>query len=109
MAKKRFIIQYQDGSRKQVGRLERDSMILAKEISHKAENRYLFTGQAMTFHSFADLQQLIPALKSELLRRYLAGFFIWELGDLREDERLQTPEAQIERLEAMGWRSGAPV
>lgn len=109
MAKKRFIIQYPDGSKKQIGCTERDSLILSKEIQLQAENRYKFTGQIKTFHSLSQLAELIPAIKPSLLRHYLDGSWMWILRGEREEQREETPEACVLRLEAMGWKAGAPA
>lgn len=50
-----------------------------------------------------------PAIEQANGPSYLPGNFIIERKGKRERERLETPKAQIARLEAMGWQSEALV
>jgi len=106
MARSKFELIYpHDGSRKQIGCAERNSLLLSREIKQIGPARYKFTGQAKTFHSFADLAQLLPLLilSPNLLRRYLAALcVIWQLLEEKERQMEETPEAFAIRLEEMG-------
>lgn len=128
MARSKFELIYpHDGSRKQIGCAERNSLLLSREIQQIGPQKYKFTGQAKTFRAFADLSQLLPyiTLPPNLLRRYLAALcVIWQLQLELERQMEETPEAfairleamgverqtpkgQIEQLERMGWKAGA--
>lgn len=52
--------------------------------------------------STASLQESIQQSNGP---NYLAGLFLWRLGELLEYERMQTSKGQIQQLEAMGWKA----
>jgi len=99
MSRKTFEIIYQDGSKAHISRQERDDLVLSGQAEQIAPLRYQYTGQAMTFNSFADLGKL-QLIKPSNLRRFLPGSFIIELNGKRRRELLETPENMTCRLDA---------
>lgn len=106
MARTKFEVIYpHDGSRKQIGSAERNSLLLSREIKQIGPTRYRFIGQPKTFHTFPDLAQLfiLMTLPPALLRHYLDGLrLIFELQLGRELQLEETPEAFGQRLMEMG-------
>lgn len=90
-----FLVKYQDGSKKHVNRAERDDLLLRNCLKQTGPLEYVYTGQAKTYHSFADFgnDYIPPNIAPALLRRFLPGFFIIELKDKRRRELMETPEA----------------
>lgn len=86
--------------------IERDQMLLAGELRKMDANRYEFIGQnkTVTVRSFADLGDVKNKLRMgpETLKRFLEGSFIWEHGDERMRELLETPEMMAFRLTEEG-------
>lgn len=101
MPRKQFEILYPDGSRKHISAIERDALMLAREIKFLAPQKYKFIGQVKTFHSFAALGELKLKLEhSPEFRRYLSGSYIWvDPQGMRHNERMETVEAMELRLE----------
>lgn len=98
LASKRFLLTYPDGSRKHIGREERDSLLLSRSARETADGRYLYTGETHTYHALSQLQNLVVSTNEMGLRSFLSGQFIFELGDTRKRELLETPEAMLIRL-----------
>jgi hypothetical protein len=92
----RFTILYPDGSRQKVNATRRDELIVAGSI-RQSGNHYLYTGQAKTLHSLADLQQLAITQQPDR-RKALPGNFIFELRTKRHHEHLETPEGLALRI-----------
>lgn len=101
MPRKQFEITYPDGSRKHVSAIERDALVLTREIKFIAPQKYKFIGQVKTFHSFAAIGELKTKLQdSTEFRRYLSGsFIVVDRDGARHHEMLETPEAMQLRLE----------
>ena len=100
MARKQFLLKYQDGSKKHIGCAERDSLLLDGLIRQIAVREYAYIGQCKTFHSFAELETLKIAVEPQpLKRRFLPGSFIVEFANTRRRELLETPEAMTYRLQ----------
>ena len=99
MARKQFLLKYPDGSKKHIGCPERDSLLLDRLIARQSDKEYVYIGQPKTFHSFADLEQLIPALQPKgPIVKYYSGHFIWEFSSKRHRELMETPDAMVLRL-----------
>jgi hypothetical protein len=92
------LLTYPDGSRKHINREERDSLVLSQSARQTAPERYLFIGKTRTLHSFRELSDFNFSGDFSLLRRFLAGSFVFELRGERKRELLETPEAMALRL-----------
>lgn len=86
----KFTVHYPNGIKRHINKSERD--LLGASLVQIRPREYLSASLAL------NLQQAHGP-------NYLTGFFIWELAGQREEERMQTPKGQIERLEAMGWQA----
>lgn len=104
MALKQFTVVYPDGSKRNIGCAERDSLLLSRLIRKTTEpNKFIFAGERHTFHSLAELGQLRSTATVVNMKRFLAGSFVIEAEDgSKRSERLETPEGLIERLERKG-------
>jgi hypothetical protein len=98
LASKRFLLTYPDAGRKWIGREERDSLLLSRSARETADGRYLYTGETHTYHALSQLKNLVVSTNELGLRRFLSGQFIFELGDTKKRELLETPEAMVIRL-----------
>lgn len=102
MPTKRFLIHYPDGTREQVPTAEKEQLLLAGELRPIDANRFEFIGQrkTMVFHDFRDLSKLAQLLNvtPAQLRRFLAGYFVWEIDEQRIRELMETPEGLQLRL-----------
>lgn len=100
MANKRFLLLYDDGDRTHITTSERDELLVSGRIRALDSYRFAFTGQKQTFRSFADLAPLKPQFQpAEPFRRYLPGTFIFEFGDKRSRELMETAEGMAIRLQ----------
>jgi hypothetical protein len=84
---------YPDGSKKHIGRAERDDLLLSGLARQTSPQKYLYTGQQRTMHSFAELKGLNIGFQEQLKRRFLPGSFVFELRGKRQRELMETPEA----------------
>lgn len=75
-------------------------MLNAGQIAFLDTFRYTYTAQPRTFHALADLgpirERFIPTAP---IRRYLEGHFVFELGDKRSRELMETAEGMAIRLQ----------
>lgn len=105
MPAKRFLIEHPDGSIQRVDTAKKEQMLLRGELRPIAPGRFAFIGERKTlvFTSFPDLERLATLLKIPLtvLKRFLAGQFIWEIDEQRLRELMETPEAM-----ALGLKLG---
>ncbi len=99
---KNYLLVYPDGSRKHIGRAERDDLLLSGMAKQTAPQRYLFTGQKRTLHSFAELSTLKLSFTPENHRRFLPGSFIFEHEGKRYTELMETPEGMAMRMSNKG-------
>lgn len=95
---KKYLVTYPDRSRKYVDRETRDQLILSQDIVKSGVDRYRYTGEVRTFHSFRDLENLYVPQRTSDLRRFLAGSFIFLLRGHRQRELMETPEGMAIRL-----------
>jgi hypothetical protein len=92
------LVTFPDGSKKHIGRPERDDLLfsgLAKEIGPR---KYRFTGQVRTLHSFPELEFLAETVIPSNLKRFLPGSFVIERDGKRTRELLETAGAMAYRL-----------
>lgn len=100
MATKRFLLCYPDGSNAFIKTAERDVLLNQGSIEHIDSYRYRYTAQPRTFHAFADLESIRQRFEPQQeVRRFLEGRFIFELGDKRYRELMETPEGMVVRLQ----------
>lgn len=90
---KNFEIAYPDGSKRHVGRSERDDLLLSGLARQIAPQQYVFTGQQRTLHSLSELGRLNLGFEPQNMRRYLPGSFVFELNGKRQRELMETPES----------------
>lgn len=98
MARKQFLVVYQDGSKKHIGCAERDSLLLSGQIKKISDLQFSSTEQVRTCHAFADISKMMSAIQENPLRHFLNGSFTIELKGRRRRELLETPEAMAYRL-----------
>lgn len=103
MPAKRFLIHYPDGSKEQVDLAERDALILRGQIQPIDANRYQFIGECMRLHAMQDLERLLPIVSKGYRQEpdYYPGLFIWQLGDKKRRERLESAEAVAIRVRGL--------
>ena len=106
MARKQFSIHYPDGSKKHIGRNQRDEMLLGKLIVpiENNFNSYKYIGQKRTGHALSDLDKILAYARGQQRQEpdYYAGQFVFELGDRRFIERMESVEAMTLRLRGNG-------
>ena len=106
MARKQFLVIYADKSRAFVSRDERDSMLLSGEIKQTGwrEYRYIVPVIRLRRSATEDTMTALKIVPREpvMLRRFLPGSFIFEHGDKRRTERLETAEAMEDSLKRQG-------
>ena len=95
---KSYLLAYPDGSKKSIGRAERDDLLLSGLAREVSPRKYAFTGEARTLHSFSELGSLAQSFTTHSLRRFLPGSFIVEHEGGRRKELLETPGALAYRL-----------
>jgi hypothetical protein len=104
MARKQFLVFYPtDGSKRNIGCAERDSLLLSRQIKQVTPQCYRYVGEARTYHAFADLEPLRDQMLHlpNFLRHYLEGAFIVVDPDGKKHrELLETPEALADRMTA---------
>jgi hypothetical protein len=97
MPTKRFLIHYPDGTKEQVPTAEKEQLLLSGVLRPIDANRFEYIGQRKTlvFHSFRELEGIATALgvTPAQLKRFLAGYFVWEIDEKRLHELMETPEA----------------
>ena len=107
ISRKQFLVIYPDGSKEHIGCAERDSLILSQQIKQIDANRFRWIAPARTYHTFADLAELLPRMSNpiEIKRRFLSGCFIVEpakhLNKRKYRELMETPEALALRVVQM--------
>lgn len=92
---------HRNGDREHISREERDSLLYSKSIRKTAQpGCYLYTAKPLTFHSFADMKDYAAthSLRVGLVRRFIAGHFIWELNGKQWHELVETPEGMALRM-----------
>ena len=102
MARKQFTVVYPDGSKRNIGCAERDSLLLSRQIKQITPLRYAYSGEVRTYHAFAELTPLRDRLINppHFLRPYLEGVFIFvDPTGKKHRELLETPEALADRIE----------
>lgn len=92
------MLAYPDGSRKHIGRSERDDLLFSGLAKQTDPRKYVYTGQARTFHSFSELESLAETVIPSNLKRFLPGSFIVEREGKRSRELLETAGAMAYRL-----------
>lgn len=108
LPRKIYELQYPDGSRKHIGRADRDELLLSGCAKQVAQNRYLFTGQSHTLHALSELSILNIAGESQNpRRRFLPGCFIVDLKGKRLGERLETSDCCALELSLGRYQSRA--
>lgn len=102
MPTKRFLIHYPDGTREQVPTAEKEQLLLSGELRPIDANRFEYIGhrKTMIFNSFQELSKLAQLLNvtPAQLKRFLAGYFVWEIDEQRLRELMETPEGLQLRL-----------
>lgn len=98
---KKYLVKFNDGSKKHVNREMRDSLLLSGEIRKVGANSFVSTIPVRRYHNLADIGELKQTIgpPAKLLRSYLQGQFIVEFKGKRQTERLETPEALALRME----------
>jgi hypothetical protein len=91
-------LQYPDGSRKHIGRAERDDLLLSGTAKLTSPGKYAFTGQQYTLHALSELSVIAQSLNPSNLRRFLPGSFIIEHDGKRRRELLETPGSMACRM-----------
>src|SRR5215467_5690809 len=86
---KRYLLTFPDGSKRHISRSERDTLQLSQKIRLTAAGNYFWCGQVRTFHSFSELKQL-ETVPAQQLKKFLAGFFIFEHNGQRKREFLES-------------------
>ena len=94
---KPYLVRYPDGSSRHVSRDERDSLLASNLVRKTSERRYRYTGEAHTFHSLADLAKLSFA-PLQSAKRFVHGYFVFDLKGRKRRERMETPEGLAIRL-----------
>jgi hypothetical protein len=95
---KSYLLTYPDGSRKHIGREERDALLGSASVKQTAPGKYLYTAPAHTFHSFADLSKLAVRFDGPTVNFLPGSFTVVEPDGAQRHERLETPEAMTSRL-----------
>jgi hypothetical protein len=103
MSRKNFVIVYADGSKKNIGSTERNSLLLSKEIRLLEGMRYEYAAKVRTYHSFADLSKLRHRGEfSKAAASYLRGLFIViDVKGRTFTEKLETPAGWEVRLHSI--------
>lgn len=109
MAHKPFVVVYPDGSKKNIGATERNSLVLSKTIRHRDGVEYEFKGLVRTYHSFAELSDLqrlqrrsVVNCAAPYLPSYLRGsFVVADVHGRKSIELLETPAGLEIRLPSM--------
>ena len=110
MARKEFTLIYPDGSKDRIGCMERDSLLSRLQIRPSDRPlHYVFIGQVRTLHSLSELEQLKERFSgTTIVKKYLQGqFTVVNQDGSRYQERLETSEAQIARLQRTGQLQAA--
>lgn len=98
MARKQFLVIYSDGSKQHIGAHQKEQMLLNGDIVSIGDNRFRDVRPSQTFHAFSDLSQLAAETAPVNLKRFYPGLFVFELGEKKSRERLESPEAMAARI-----------
>jgi len=102
MSRKNFVIVHADGSKRNIGSTERNSLLLLKEIRFLEGTKYVYTGEMRTYHSFADLSKLRHRGEfTKAAASFLRGtFIVVDTKGRTFVEKLETPAGLEVRLHA---------
>lgn len=95
---KSYMLLYPDGSKKHIGRAERDDLLLSGLAKQVGPQKYAFTGPQRTLHSMSELSTLDLGFEPQNARHFLPGLFIVEHEGRRRKELLETPGSLACRL-----------
>ena len=100
MARSRYLIISTDGKKRHVSREERDQLLLSGVLKQVGPQEYRSTLKPIRMHSMGELEKLKGEMNEQagLLRHFLPGSFIFEQGETRKREMLETVEAMVLRL-----------
>jgi hypothetical protein len=102
LPRKLYTLTYPDRSRKNIDRIERDSLELSGSIKKTSDGQYKYIGPIHTFHTMADLGKLRITAPSEC-QRFLEGRFIFvDPQKVQHIERLETVGGMTARLIKQG-------
>jgi hypothetical protein len=93
-----FQILYPDDSRGFVNTAQKEQMLRSGEIAATNDARtFAFIGKEAVLHSFQELGKLFER-RVPVFDGFYPGLFVWELGEKRSRELLESPEAMALRL-----------
>jgi hypothetical protein len=100
LANKRFLLLYDNGDRTHIGTAERDELLLLGRVRALDSFRFAYIQPKQTFHSFSQLAAIKPQFQPiQPFKRYLPGTFVFEFGEKRSRELMETAEGMAIRLQ----------